>query len=157
MTVSVTCSCLLMALPLVPAAGMGPCGWVNRPDWEFPRSGSRLGKVWPKVPCTYNRYIHNWVSVSKPHLLVLTCKPHTVRSWVMSICHGCDIIRPENDIHSAWTCMYGKLHTVNYLRMQYNMRMKHLHLDACKYCVCSTAGALRMQPLRGCTGTRMKV
>jgi len=37
--------------------------------------------------------------------------------------------------------------------MQYNACMKHLHPDAPKHCVHGTAGALCVQPLRGCTGT----
>jgi len=41
--------------------------------------------------------------------------------------------------------------------MQYNARTKHLHLDARKHCVRGTAGALRVQSLRGRTGTRVKL
>jgi len=35
--------------------------------------------------------------------------------------------------------------------------MKHLHPDACKHCIHGTAAALHMQPLRGCTGTCVKL
>jgi len=41
--------------------------------------------------------------------------------------------------------------------MPYNAYTKHLHPDAHKHCVRSTVGALRMQPLRGRTGTRVKL
>jgi len=33
--------------------------------------------------------------LSEPHLIVLTCKPHTVRNRAVSNCHGCDVTRPE--------------------------------------------------------------
>ena len=38
--------------------------------------------------------------------------------------------------------------------MQYNARTKQLHLDARIHCVHGAAGALRVQPLQGHTGTR---
>jgi len=42
---------------------------------------------------------------------------------------------------------FSNYRTVNYLRWQYNVHTKHLHLVACKCCIRGAAGALRVQPL----------
>ena len=58
-----------------------------------------------------------WASVSEPHLIVLTCEPHTVRSWAVSFGHGYEVIRPERH-HRA--LMYEKLHLCPSPPIQYS-------------------------------------
>ena len=90
--------------------------------------------------------------MSEPHLIALTCEPHTVRSQAVSIDPSVmDVMSSDYTHVRPCPVLY---YTVNYLCMQYNARTKQLHLDARIHCVHGAAGALRVQPLQGHTGTR---
>ena len=80
-------------------------------------------------------------------------EPHTVRSRVVSI--NPDVTSSDYTHihpHPAGPILDRKL-----FECAYNAHTKHLHPDARIHCVRGTAGALRVQPLQGCTDTHVKV
>ena len=51
--------------------------------------------------------ICNWASVGEPHLIMLMCKPHTIRSWAVLISDSVSLqIYTWMYIFNSWQCNY---------------------------------------------------
>jgi len=78
--------------------------------------------------------------VSEPHLIVLTCEPHTVGTRTVLICHI------TVNLGRKITCNVWKIilwhHTDTTVKFVYAIKHTYktlTHTDACKHCVCGFA------------------